>query len=150
MTYTSRNYYMGTEATFEPCERPSREADYVSDSGSAYWYSEDGVVRESDHWGREVASCNWYLGEADGAAACWDSEGVRCGFCAWGGFERNAERNLEVTVYGVDEADADGRDWAGVPYAVFAVTADNSADGYVSVYGLRVRFRNGWMEAQAA
>lgn len=149
MTYSSKNFYMGTEATFEACERPSREADYTSESGSAYWYSEDGVIRESDHWGYEVASCNWYLGEADGISS-WASSDVRCGFCAWEGFERNADRNFEVTVYGVDEADAEDHDFNGTPFATFEVNADNGADGYVNVYGLSVKFRNGWMEAIVA
>ena len=36
-------------------------------SGSDYWYGESGVVRYSDHWGSEVASCDWYL---DGVARC--------------------------------------------------------------------------------
>ena len=149
MTYTSRNYYMGTEAIFDRCERPNRPADYVSESGSAYWYGDDGVIRESDHWGYEVASCNWYLGENDGMSA-WAWEGTACGFCAWADFERNAERDLEVVVYGVDEADAENHDYYGVPFATFKVDAGNSADGYVNVYGLRVKFRNGWMEAKVA
>ena len=39
----------------------------MSGSGSDYWYGESGVVRYSDHWGSEVASCDWYL---DGVARC--------------------------------------------------------------------------------
>lgn len=54
--YNSENFYMGTEASWEDAEAPEREADYVSDSGSAYWYTEGGVFRTSNHWGYEVAS----------------------------------------------------------------------------------------------
>ena len=39
----------------------------MSGSGSDYWYGESGVVCYSDHWGSEVASCDWYL---DGVARC--------------------------------------------------------------------------------
>lgn len=52
----SENFYMGTEASWADAEAPEREADYVSDSGSAYWYTESGVFRKSNHWGCEVAS----------------------------------------------------------------------------------------------
>lgn len=36
--YSSENFYMGTEAHWNDAEAPEREADYVSDSGSAYRY----------------------------------------------------------------------------------------------------------------
>lgn len=53
--------------------RPRREPDYTSwnyynfrnngkmKPSSEYWYSSDGVIRGSDHWGSDVASCSWYL-----------------------------------------------------------------------------------------
>lgn len=46
--------------------RPNRDPDYTSDSGSEYWYSKDGVVRGSDHWGNGVAHCDWALQLKDG------------------------------------------------------------------------------------
>ncbi len=39
---------------------PQRTPDYVSDSGSKYWYVGDSVIRQSDHWGN-VASCYWTI-----------------------------------------------------------------------------------------
>lgn len=42
-------------------EIPQREPDFKSRSGSKYWYENDFVIRQSDHWGRTIASCNWLL-----------------------------------------------------------------------------------------
>jgi hypothetical protein len=81
------NFFVSTVADFASVPgHPARPADHESESGSRYWYSDEGVVRESDHWGRGVASCDWYL---DGGEYGWmvDSTSV-CGFCAWDGFTR--------------------------------------------------------------
>lgn len=76
------NFYCGTTAEWTSCPRPVRHPDHMSGSGSDYWYGESGVVRYSDHWGSEVASCDWYL---DGVARCSfdDHDGWRCGFAPW-------------------------------------------------------------------
>ena len=78
------NFYCGTTAEWTSCPRPMRHPDHMSGSGSDYWYGESGVVRYSDHWGSEVASCDWYL---DGVARCSfdDHDGWRCGFARWTG-----------------------------------------------------------------
>jgi hypothetical protein len=61
------NFYINTIGEFEDIDkRPKREPDYVSrdrdgNVSSEYWYSEDGVIRGSNHWGKEVASCDWFL-----------------------------------------------------------------------------------------
>lgn len=51
---TYGNFYDYTKATFNEVEKPAREADYTSNSGSQYWYGEDKngqyVVRGSNHW----------------------------------------------------------------------------------------------------
>lgn len=58
------NFFVGTQAWFKPCERPDREPDFISLSGSKYWYGEDKdggfVIRESDHWGA-VGPCDWRI-----------------------------------------------------------------------------------------
>lgn len=59
--YNENNFFELTAAVFDVCETPDREPDYVSGSGSAYWYENDGVIRRSDHWGGYVASCKWWL-----------------------------------------------------------------------------------------
>ena len=55
------DFFDATAAVFRPAKRPDREPDYVSGSGSRYWYQDGGVYRESDHWGAGVASCNWAM-----------------------------------------------------------------------------------------
>lgn len=56
----SSNFYLGTVADWGRCELPERLPDYVSFSGSAYWFDRYHVKRMSDHWG-SVASCYWLL-----------------------------------------------------------------------------------------
>lgn len=61
MAYNQDNFFSNTMAAFQRCESPDRPADYESNSGSKYWYGDEGVIRESDHWGTGIASCDWYL-----------------------------------------------------------------------------------------
>ena len=61
--FNSSNFHIQTECDWLPLETaPDRPADFVSPSGSAYWYVETGVIRKSDHWLPYVASCDWSLG----------------------------------------------------------------------------------------
>ena len=64
-TINESNFFEATAAVFGICGKPEREPDYISGSGSAYWYENGGVIRCSDHWGYGVASCNWWLRELD-------------------------------------------------------------------------------------
>lgn len=142
------NFYCGTTAEWTSCPRPVRHPDHMSGSGSDYWYGESGVVRYSDHWGSEVASCDWYL---DGVARCSfdDHDGWRCGFAPWTEFEL---KTFEVTVYHPDllpsESAAALGDpvrsgvapaWrpgmADIPYASYRVRPDMIVDGCVVVAG---------------
>ena len=50
MMRTKDNYYTSTYAKFVECATPRRKPDYISSSGSMYWYSKTGVIRKSDHW----------------------------------------------------------------------------------------------------
>ena len=47
---TKDNYYTSTYAKFVECATPRRKPDYISSSGSKYWYNKTGVIRKSDHW----------------------------------------------------------------------------------------------------
>lgn len=82
---TFDNFYEGTSAVFKAIDsKPNRKADYISRSGSMYWYGEDEggkyVIRQSDHWSaivrdaddvkafdakpdnyKNIASCYWAL-----------------------------------------------------------------------------------------
>ncbi|MBP5433735.1 hypothetical protein [Ruminococcus sp.] len=35
--------------------------DYYATNGSLYWYTPEGVYRNSDHWNGRIASCTWYI-----------------------------------------------------------------------------------------
>ena len=50
MMRTKDNYYISTYAKFVECATPRRKPDYISSSGSKYWYTKNGVIRKSDHW----------------------------------------------------------------------------------------------------
>ena len=60
------NFWLRSVANFTSCERPTREPDFVSWSGSLYWNQGDHVVRLSDHWTGQfgvgpIRECQWYL-----------------------------------------------------------------------------------------
>lgn len=90
------NFYKFTEGHFAPCPIPDREPDYHSQT-SSYWYTDEGVIRQSDHWGSGIASCSWTLGE-EPLAPCYRNKdlGQRSGFIPWDGF-RDPERTVKVT-----------------------------------------------------
>lgn len=66
------NFFVETIAKFKQiARRPSREPDHVSLNSRAkvsseYWYTKDGVIRGSNHWGTGIASCDWALEETNG------------------------------------------------------------------------------------
>ena len=140
--YTRHNYYMGTTAVFEPCAVPSRSPSFISRSGSEYWYTDDGVIRRSNHWGTGIALCDWLLGTDDRSS--WDTTAphdMRCGFCRFNDFHPN--RFYEVVAYGVDKSEADGKDISGCPYKVMRIEPDMLRDGYVVTKYGKCRF-NGY------
>lgn len=79
---TTQNFMKSTNANFTPCVKPEREPDFTSPSGSQYWYENGGVIRHSDHWGAEIASCNWFL---DGNHSAYGAS-YTTGFCPLGDF----------------------------------------------------------------
>lgn len=83
------SFMHSTEATFSKAKRPNREPDYTSRSGSMYWYEDEGVYRESDHWGKGVASTNWYLkGQSKKQLAENYTGGIAVGFAKFSDFKR--------------------------------------------------------------
>lgn len=61
---------------------------YVSKSGSAYYYTKQGVYRKSNHWGR-AAKCRWVLDAGD---TMYVSKGrERIGYANWNDFYENSE-----------------------------------------------------------
>ena len=95
--HMSMVFMNGTRAEFSQVtgeewqEITSRKPDYVSNSGSQYWYTEDSVYRMSDHWGDYVASCDWRwkgFGNAD-ASTFKDTYGnsPKLGRASWKDFK---------------------------------------------------------------
>jgi len=94
-----QNFFKNTLATFTRITDDQEKAtycdpDYVSPSGSAYWYTNEGVIRYSNHWGY-VASCIWRADEDLSMVIMWqqeneslakEDEGVY-GYCSWSNFQ---------------------------------------------------------------
>ena len=72
--FNEENFMNSTIANFIPVSEPNRPPDYTSASGSTYWYENGGVIRGSDHWGKDIASCDWTL-DGKGFSAYQDSYG---------------------------------------------------------------------------
>lgn len=95
-TANENNFFKNTIATFNQTERPNREPDFVSrdrdgNVSSEYWYTENGVIRGSDHWGTGVASCDWELQKKDGNLVSGyrgevESQDKTYGECSWDSF----------------------------------------------------------------
>ena len=127
--YNDENFFMATEATFTPVEKPKGKPDYVSSSGSKYWYDKNGVVRESDHWGSNVDSCNWYM-KGDKKYSSWDdTNGIRYGRATWNSFKPSYPQHMKVQL----------PDWnSDAPFEnakLVNVTPDMLKDGFVYYKG---------------
>lgn len=65
---TFDNFHKGTKADFKEIMKvgvPKRKPDFVSDSGSKYWFTVNSVIRQSNHWG-QLDTCNWTLDGKNG------------------------------------------------------------------------------------
>lgn len=80
MKANSTNFYTCTTANFVGTIMPTSEPDYISDSGSKYWYSEEGVTRVSNHWNDHIRTCSWFLNGKE----CNEE---KAGFCKWKDFK---------------------------------------------------------------
>ncbi len=93
ITYNKYNYYRNTYAVFKEVqanELPFAKWQYTSKSGSAYFYTKEGVYRKSNHWGR-AAKCRWVL-QKEGET--YISKGrVHIGYASWGDFYPNDEHS---------------------------------------------------------
>lgn len=69
------NFHKGTIADFKEILRvgiPKRKPNFVSESGSKYWFTANSVIRQSDHWG-QLDTCKWTL---DGRSGYKISQGI--------------------------------------------------------------------------
>ena len=72
---TFDNFHKGTKADFKEIMKagiPKRKPDFISDSGSKYWFTVNSVIRQSDHWG-QLDTCEWTL---DGRAGHKITQGI--------------------------------------------------------------------------
>lgn len=109
---TFQNFFIGSQGFFLPCDPPKKEPDHFSEkSGSKYWFFDDKsgqyMVRESSHWGFNVARCAWFLVEESRSAkecaqnSYHDDGGTRCGIVNLSDlrftriFSRQAEASIE-------------------------------------------------------
>ena len=90
------NFFMNTKVTFTTIARPDREPDFESDGGeSFYWYTEDGVVRCSNHWGESISSCSWFHSDVEKSTGLNHTDFI-CGFAKWEDFEL---KYTEIDIY---------------------------------------------------
>lgn len=96
-TFNSSNFHLRSAATFKHAPTPSTTPDFISYSGSKYWYADGGVYRQSNHWGL-VASCDWLLqGVVDSLEGCWILDSEVTGFAKWEDFSEGGNSiNMEV------------------------------------------------------
>jgi uncharacterized coiled-coil protein SlyX len=67
-TANEENFFMNSIGYWQSVpKRPRGEPSHVSynrrtgKKSSEYWYTAEGVIRGSDHWGADVASCSWFI-----------------------------------------------------------------------------------------
>lgn len=73
--YNETNYFVDSYGTFAKCERPKTKPDFISKTGSEYWYIGEYLYRYSNHWSgffighsnkyfngcSRVSSCKWFI-----------------------------------------------------------------------------------------
>lgn len=76
------NFFEFSVCNFKEVKGVDFKADYVSDSGSKYMYTEEGVYRMSDHWGADISTCIWLI---DGNVSYRE---MIIGFAKWEDFKK--------------------------------------------------------------
>ena len=79
-TYSPTNFFKHTFCEFQQVDNftfPENE-NYKSKSESSYFYTEEGVYRKSNHWGR-VANCRWKICENKN----YKNQQIVIGFAKW-------------------------------------------------------------------
>ena len=79
--YDRRNFHKYTFCIYKQVELSvieNRKPDYKSKSGSSYYFTETGVYRLSNHWGR-AANCKWRLNPLQNPG----TKRTKLGFAHW-------------------------------------------------------------------
>lgn len=122
---TKNDFFIATKAnwdfvkgiSFEDQSSYKSKADFVSDSGSMYFYGNNGVHRISTHYSKKVASCSWLLEgkEFDGMNSSrrevTGNLPFAMGFCLWKDFKRKIIRlaGFEGFFYGLNFYPLEGK-----------------------------------------
>lgn len=96
-TYNRFNFHRHTFCVFTevPLESiDTQKVDYKSKSGSSYYFTEQGVFRLSNHWGR-AANCKWRL-----QSAGTNTSRTKLGYADWTAFhpDNDTEKWYFITV----------------------------------------------------
>lgn len=96
-TYNRFNFHRNTFCVFEEVTLTSienKKVDYQSKSGSSYYFTEEGVYRLSNHWGR-AANCKWRLKSTSS-----NSSRTKVGYANWNAFhpDNDIEKLYFITV----------------------------------------------------
>ena len=83
-TYNKTNFHRHTFCVFKEVNLEKiigLKPNYTSKSGSSYYFTDEGVYRVSNHWGR-AANCKWRLQALEDAS----SNRTRAGYANWNEF----------------------------------------------------------------
>ncbi len=82
-TYNSNNFFKHTFCEFTQIDDFDfpEDTNYKSKSESSYYYTDEGIYRKSNHWGR-VANCRWKLISNEN----YKNQNIVIGFAKWTDF----------------------------------------------------------------
>ncbi|WP_420572913.1 hypothetical protein [Kordia sp.] len=89
LNYHKQNFFKNTYCIFKSVDFQivkNKKPNFVSKSGSQYFYTDEGVYRISTHWGR-AATCKWRL-QTDAETF---KNGKKLGFAKWSSFYKDNE-----------------------------------------------------------
>jgi hypothetical protein len=96
-TYNKTNFFKHTFCEFQQVDKFEfpEETNYKSKSESMYFYTDEGVYRKSNHWGR-VANCRWKIK----ANEAYKNQQIVVGFGKWADFcpINSTEKNFFIVV----------------------------------------------------
>ena len=91
-TYSRHNFHKHTFCVFKEVslhDISHLQPNYSSKSGSAYYFTEEGLFRVSNHWGR-AANCRWKLDSS--TIAISKNNVYKVGYAKWADFYPNNEQ----------------------------------------------------------
>jgi hypothetical protein len=82
--YNQTNFFKQTFCEFQQIDDFifPENTNYKSKSESIYFYTDEGVYRKSNHWGR-VANCRWKLIGSKGTCSLVKNQQIVIGFAKW-------------------------------------------------------------------